>query len=153
MASDEQNPLTESLMDRFRNDPYAKRMGFELTDAAPGFARASVLLTGELFNFAGTPHGGLIFSLADYAFAVASNSHGRVALATQVSVQFMAAARKGERLTAEARETHRTHRAGFYEMRVNTDDSRLIARFLGVVHRLERPVVEGEPGESNNALL
>lgn len=144
--------LPERLLDRFRADPYARRMGFALLEAAPGYARVAVDVTPDLFNFAGTPHGGLVFSLADYAFAVASNSHNRVAVATSVSIQFLAAASLGERLIAEARENHVTRRAGFYDMTVTTASGQLIARCLGVVHRTERPLVEEAPAAGDGAV-
>lgn len=133
--------LPPELVERLRADPYARRLGFELLEVAPGRARVAVRATPDLFNFAGVPHGGLIFSLADYAFALASNSHGRVALATSVSIQFLAAAREGERLIAEARELRLSHRAGFYEMTVQTEAGMPVARCLGVVQRLDRTLV------------
>jgi acyl-CoA thioesterase len=134
--------LPRHRVERFRRDPFARRMGFELLHAEPGYAKVAVDLTEDLFNFAGTPHGGLLFSLADYAFAVASNSHGRIALATHGSIQFMAAAEAGERLYAEAKESHLTRRAGFYDMTVTTESGRLVARCLGVVHRTSRALDE-----------
>ena len=144
-SADERRFLPPERVERFRQDPFARRMGFELVEAGPGYARVAVELTEDLFNFAGTPHGGLLFSLADYAFAVASNSHGRVALATNVSIQFMAAAEVGERLYAEAKESHLTRRAGFYDMTVTTESGRLVARCLGVVHRTSRSLDGDEP--------
>lgn len=130
--------VAPELVERFRQDPFARRMGFELLEVAPGYARAAASLGEDGVNFAGVPHGGLLFSLADYALAVASNSHGRVAVATSVAVQFLAAARLGATLVAEARETHLTHRAGFYEMTVTDGGGSVVAKCLGVVHRTER---------------
>lgn len=130
--------LAPALLERFRADPYARRMGFELLDAGPGYARVAAALGPDGFNFAGFPHGGLLFSLADYAFSVASNSHGQVAVATSVSIQYLAAAEPGDRLVAEARETRATRRAGFYTMTVATAAGRLLAQCLGVVQRLDR---------------
>ena len=145
-SADERSFLPPERVERFRQDPFARRMGFELVEAGPGYARVAVDLTEDLFNFAGTPHGGLLFSLADYAFAVASNSHGRISLATHVSVQFLAAAEAGERLYAEAKESHLTRRAGFYDMTVTTETGRVVARCLGVVHRTGR-LLDGGPAD------
>ncbi|HEX6989391.1 MAG TPA: hotdog fold thioesterase [Bacillota bacterium] len=130
--------LPSHLVDRFRADPYARRMHFDLLEAGPGYARVAARVTSDVFNFAGVPHGGFLFSLADYAFAVASNSHGTVAVATSVSIHFLRAAGEGERLVAEARETRVTRRAGFYEMRVLDESGQVIAQCLGVVHRTGR---------------
>jgi len=138
--------LPAPLVERFRADPYAQTLGFELLAAEPGYARVAARVTPAVFNFAGVPHGGFVFSLADYAFAVASNSHGRVAVATSVSIQFMRAAAQGDRLEAEARRLRAGRSAGFYEMRVLDRSGQEIARCLGVVHRTERPLVEPAPG-------
>lgn len=130
--------MNERLIERFRTDPYARRMGFELLEAETGRALVRTNLDESGLNFAGVPHGGLLFSLADYALAVASNSHGQVAVATSVSIQFLARAEVGETLLAEARETHLARRAGFYEIAISTGAGRLLAKCLGVVHRTER---------------
>jgi acyl-CoA thioesterase len=73
-------------------------------------------------NFHGSPHGGAIFSLADFAFGGACNGHGEPAVALTVTIQFHAAARVGRRLVGEARETRQGKRAGFYAMTV-TDET------------------------------
>lgn len=144
-GADERSLLPRQRLEHFRRDPFARRMGFQLVEAGPGYARVAVDLTEDLFNFAGTPHGGLLFSLADYAFSVASNSRGRVSLATNVSIQFMATAELGERLYAVAKENHLTHRTGFYEMTVTTESGRLLARCLGAVHRTSRLLDGDQP--------
>ncbi|MFO7245595.1 MAG: hotdog fold thioesterase [Thermaerobacter sp.] len=140
--------LPAPLVERFRSDPYARFMGFELVAAGPGYARVEARVTPDVFNFAGVPHGGFVFSLADYAFAVASNSHGRVAVATSVSIQFMRAASAGDRLVAEARRLRAGRSAGFYEMRVLDGSGQEIAHCLGVVHRSERPLVDSPPKDA-----
>ena len=73
-------------------------------------------------NFHGSPHGGAIFSLADFAFGGACNGHGEPAVALTVTIQFHAARRSGRRLVAEAREIRQGQRAGFYAMTV-TDEA------------------------------
>ncbi len=92
-------------------------------------------LDPSLDNFQGIAHGGAIFSLADAAFAAASNSHGTPAVALAMSIQFLNAPRAGSRLTAEAREQRLGQRAGFYAMTVVDDDGTMIATCQGVVHR------------------
>lgn len=130
--------ISDALFERFASDPYAHRLGFEIHEVKPGYAQVSVTVSAETLNFAGAPHGGFLFSLADYAFALASNAHGRLAVATSISMQFYAAAKEGERLIAQATETHLTHRVGYYEMTVATDGGALVAKCLGMVHRTSR---------------
>jgi acyl-CoA thioesterase len=109
------------VRERVAGDPYAAWLGIELLDLSPGYCRAALRLGPHMTNFHGTPHGGAIFSLADYAFGGACNGHGEPAVALSVTIQFLAAATPGARLTAEAREVRQGRRAGFYAMTV-TDD-------------------------------
>ena len=93
------------------------------SSSAPGYCRAALTLAPHMVNFHGSPHGGVIFSLADFAFGGACNGHGEPAVALTVTIQFHAAtARVGRRLVAEARETRQGKRAGFYAMTV-TDEA------------------------------
>lgn len=139
--------MSNSLSRRFANDPYASRLGFEIVQVSPGYAEVTAAVTEDVLNFAGSPHGGFLFSLADYAFAMASNAHGRLAVATSMSIQFFQPATVGTRLRSEAKETHITHRAGYYEMTVMTEDGRLIAKCMGMVYRASREWVDDEREE------
>ncbi len=78
--------------------------------------------------------GGAVFTLADFAFAAASNSHGNVALAVNVSITFMKAARTGT-LWAEAREISKNFKLGSYTVEVKDDQGELVALFQGMVYR------------------
>ena len=132
------NEIPGSLSQRFKSDPFANYLNFELSEATPGYALVTAKLTEDTLNFAGSTHGGLVFSLADFAFAAASNGHGRLAVATSVSIQFYTAAKAGDTLFAEACEQQLTHRAGFYEMTVTNQSGAMVAKCLGMVHRSER---------------
>ncbi len=127
--------ISKTLLEKFESDSFANYLNFELLEARPGYARVTTLVTEQGLNFAGSVHGGLLFSLADYAFAAASNGHGRLAVATSMSIQFYAAAKLGDRLFALAQEQQLTHRAGFYEMTVTNESGQKIAQCLGMVHR------------------
>ena len=82
-------------------DLFARHAGIELVDVGSGWAKASMKIEPFHFNGARTVHGGAIFTLADFAFAVASNSHGNLAIGINTSVSFVKAALKGT-LYAEA---------------------------------------------------
>ncbi|HHH40076.1 MAG TPA: hydroxyphenylacetyl-CoA thioesterase PaaI [Sedimenticola sp.] len=120
-------------------DRFARRLGMELEQVAPGRCRVGMTVTGEMLNAVGITHGGVTFSLADFAFAVASNSHGQVAVALTAQINYPAASREGERLTAEAREVTRSRRTGLYNIEVRSGE-RLIALFTGTVYRRSDPV-------------
>ena len=115
-------PGLPALRERVAADPYGRWLGIELLELGPGYCRAALRLTPHMANFHGTPHGGAIFSLADFAFAGACNGHGEPAVALTVTIQFHGAARADGRLVAEAREARQGRRAGFYAMTV-TDEA------------------------------
>jgi acyl-CoA thioesterase len=118
-----------------RRDPFAARLGIELLETAPGYCRARMRLEPGLTNFQGNPHGGAIFSLADYAFSVACNSHGPTAVALSATIHYLAAVPPGARLIAEAREQRQWRRAGFYLVTVSAEDGTLVATCQAVSHR------------------
>lgn len=127
--------LTRALRNRIAADPFAERLGITLLALRPGYSRMRLAFDSSLTNFQGIVHGGAIFSLADAAFAAASNSHGTPAVALAMSIQFLNAPRAGSGLVAEAREQRLGHRAGFYAMTVVDEAGTTIATCQGVVHR------------------
>jgi len=102
--------------ERIAGDPYCERLGIELVELEAGRARTELTITEDLCNFHGTPHGGAIYSLADAAFAAASNSHGNTAVALETNVSYLEAVEVGTTLVATARETHLTRRTAEYEV-------------------------------------
>src|SRR5208337_5123335 len=96
----------EQVKQRLKNDKFAERCNIELLSVTPGRASARMTLHPHHLNGIGTVQGGAIFTLADFAFAAAANSHGTVAVAVNASITFMKAAVAGT-LWAEARELAR----------------------------------------------
>ena len=124
--------------ERIAADPYGRWLGIELLELRAGYCRAALTLAPHMANFHGSPHGGAIFSLADFAFGGACNGHGEPAVALTVTIQFHAAPGSGRRLVAEARETRQGKRAGFYTMTVIDEaDSTVIATCQAVALRTE----------------
>jgi len=118
----------------FKNDRFAERANIKLLAVAPGQARARMTLRPYHLNGYGTVQGGAIFTLADFAFAAASNSHGSVAVAINVSITFMKAGQTGT-LWAEAREVSRNFKLGAYTVEVKDDQGELVAVFQGLAYR------------------
>ncbi|MEJ1355191.1 MAG: hydroxyphenylacetyl-CoA thioesterase PaaI [Candidatus Sedimenticola sp. (ex Thyasira tokunagai)] len=116
-------------------DRYANLLGIKLDEVKPGYSRASLTVTGDMLNSVGITHGGVTFSLADFAFAVAANSHGRVAVALSAQINYPAASREGDKLTATAQEESLSGRTGLYTIEVRTTDDRLVGLFTGSVFR------------------
>lgn len=123
------------LKQRFMaNDLFARHNGVELLDVGKGRASVQMTIQPYHFNAAGTVHGGAIFTLADYAFAVASNSHGRIAMGISTSVNFVKAATGGT-LYAEAVENSINQKLASYTVTVTDDQSSIIAIFQGMAYR------------------
>jgi acyl-CoA thioesterase len=113
-------------------DRASQDLGMELLEVGPGRARLAMTVTGRMVNGHDLCHGGLIFTLADSAFALACNSHGRYAVAQHCAVTFLAPGRLGMRLIAEAAERHRAERSGIYDIVVRDEASgTAIAEFRG----------------------
>ena len=126
--------VDESLRRFFKKDRFAEHSNIELLSVSPGQARAKMALHPHHLNGHGTVQGGAIFTLADFAFAAASNSHGTVAVAINVSITFMKAGTNGT-LWAEAREISRNLKLGSYTVEVKDDQGELVALFQGLAYR------------------
>ncbi len=122
------------LREYFSEDYYAVELGIELLEFEAGFARTSMKLERKHMNGLRIVHGGAVFGLADFTFAVASNAHGTVAVAIHADISFIKAA-KGNMLYAEAREQSRSARLGTYDIRVTDDTGETVALFHGMVYR------------------
>jgi acyl-CoA thioesterase len=122
------------------NDQFARHAGIELVDVGPGWAKASMKIEPFHFNGARTVHGGAIFTLADFAFAVASNSHGTLAMGINTSVNFVKAAIKGT-LFAEAMEQSKGPKLASYSVMVTDDAGDVVAIFQGMVYRKKESIV------------
>ena len=118
----------------FQNDQFAKRSDIELLSVAPGHATAKMVLNPHHWNALKTVQGGAIFTLADFTFAAAANSHGTVAVAINVNITFMKAASAGT-LWAEARELSKNFKIGAYAVEVKDDQGDLVAQFQGLAYR------------------
>jgi len=113
------------------NDRASKALGISIEIDTPGQARAHMHVRDDMVNGFDVCHGGLLFALADSAFAFACNAHNRVAVAAAASIEFLRPVRSGDELTATAVEDHRGRRAGFYTVRVVNQDDALVALFRG----------------------
>jgi len=124
----------ETIKKFFKGDRLAEYLGIELVEVSMGKAVARMEIREEHLNGIDTVHGGAIFTLADFAFAVAANSHGRVTVAINVSISFMKASTKGT-LTAVANEISLNPKIATYTVNICNDDGELIAIFQGLAYR------------------
>lgn len=129
----------EDIKRFFKKDMFAAYNGIELLEAEKGRARVKMDITENHRNGLGIVHGGAIFTLADLAFAAASNSHGTVAVSINANISNMKAVSEGT-LYAEAREISINHKLGTYTVDVTNEKGELIAIFQGMVYRKKDPI-------------
>lgn len=115
----------------WENDRAAQTLGVVLDSVEPGAVTASLLVEDRHLNGYRMCHGGVIFTLADVAFAYACNSYNHVAVAAFNSISYIAPVKSGERLTAIARETLNSGRHGVYDITVTSDNGHVVAEFRG----------------------
>lgn len=125
-------------------DKFARHAGIELLKIAPGYSKTSLKIEPHHLNGARTVHGGAIFTLADFAFAVASNSRGNLAMGINTSVSFVKAATTGT-LYAEAREQAFNPKLASYQVLVTDDRGDTIAIFQGMVYRKKDSIPPAAP--------
>ena len=116
--------------------------GIKIEEAREDYARISMVVRADMLNSHGIAHGGMIFALADTAFAYVCNGANHASVAAQASIVFLDKVREGETLIAEATEVAREGRAGVTRVAVRTNDGRTIAEFTGYSRTLGGPVVE-----------
>jgi acyl-CoA thioesterase len=117
-------------------DRASQALGIEVSDVAPGRAVARLTVGPTMVNGHAIAHGGYVFTLADTAFAFACNTYGMVTVARSADITFVAPARAGDRLRAEAVERQRSGRSGIYDVTVRREDEpgtpgQVIAEFRG----------------------
>lgn len=130
--------VAETLLQREGTGP---AWGIVIDDAREGYARVRMTLRDDMLNGHRIGHGGMIFALADTAFAYACNSRNENTVAQNASISFLAPARPGDVLIAEAREASRAGRTGVYQVSVRTQDGRAIAEFTGLSRTIGGSVI------------
>ncbi len=116
------------------NDSFARHLGIEIVEHSKGRASAKMVITPHHLNSAGILHGGATFALADTAFAIASNSHGTLAVAINANISYFKAVRSGV-IFAEAEEISINPKLATYLIRVKDERGDAIALFQGTVYR------------------
>ncbi len=127
----------------YAEDEASRALGMVLEEIRPGQATMRMTVRDDMINGHDICHGGLIFTLADSAFAFACNAGNHVTVAAGAEIHFISPARKGETLVAVARERATAGRSGIYDIEVTDRASgRLIALFRGRSHRTGGAIVD-----------
>jgi acyl-CoA thioesterase len=123
----------------YANDDASKMLGIVVDVEKAGGAVARMTVREDMLNGFDVCHGGLIFSLADTAFAFACNGYDDLTYAAQADIEFVRPAKQDDVLAAVAREDYRGRKTGFYTVEVRNQHDELVAMFRG------RSASKGEP--------
>lgn len=131
----------EEIYKQVKNDPYAQSLGIQLTKFEAGFAEAMLDVQNHMVNAYGTVHGAVIYALADHAFSVACNAYGKTSVGLSTNIQFISAAKPGDKILARAMENKRNYRTGFYRIDIYHEKN-LIATMEAVSYRKDHYFIE-----------
>lgn len=131
-------------------DAASKALDIKIEIREAGSATAHMRIREDMINGFDVCHGGLIFTLADTAFAFACNAYDRVTFAASGNIEFVRPARLGDKLSATAREEHRGSRTGYYAVEVQNDLGELVALFRGRAVSRDQPVIDPEAAGRND---
>jgi len=129
----------DALRAYFERDQFAATSGVRLLELAPGYAKAALTIEPRHLNSVGIVQGGAVFTLADFAFAVACNAAGRVAVAVSTNLTFFLPTQAGT-LTADAREVSRSRRLSVCTVEVRNELDDRVALFQGTAYIKNQPM-------------
>ncbi len=128
--------IAERVVDKMTaDDAFSRWLGIETFDVAPGRASCRMTVRADMVNGFGTGHGGIAYSLADSAFAFATNNCGRLSVAIDCSVSYPAAVRPGDVLTATAVQESSSRKLAFCTVTVRNQHDVTVLHFRGTVYR------------------
>ena len=143
--SDAQRRAERIVGGMLARDEFSRWLGLEVVELAPAYCVCRMQVRKEMVNGFDVAHGGIVFSLADSAFAFACNTQGRIAMSIENGLTYPAPAHTGDLLTAVAREDATGRRLGFYAVRVTNQRDELVAIFHGTTYKTsqEHPGADG----------
>ena len=123
----------------WKDDKASQALGMEMEITGVGAATVSMTIRDDMVNGLDVCHGGLVFALADTAFAFACNAYNEQTFASSCQVEFLRPAMLGDALLATASEEYRGRRSGYYGVKIHNQRDELVALFRG------RSATKGEP--------
>ena len=135
MPRDNHSTMIDLIRQR---DRFAKLLGMEIVSAGDGKAVTCLVVRDEHLNAMDMVHGGVIFSLADLAFALACNSRGVPAVGLSVTINYTKAAKMGNTLTAEAKEITLGSKVANYIVEIRDETGEILALFQGLAYRKQK---------------
>jgi acyl-CoA thioesterase len=135
----EQKKLPQDLLAvMLKADRFSKWLGLEVLEYGLGYCKLQYRIVDEMLNGFDIVHGGVLFSASDSALAFACNSHGRIAVALDATINFARPAKLGDLLTVEATEIHLGEKISIYDIQTHNQNKELIAIFKGTAYRTSK---------------
>ena len=128
----------------YARDHAALMLEMKIEEVQPGYAKLSMLVRQDMCNGHAICHGGMIFSLADTAFAYACNSYNQVTVAGGCNIEYIAPGHLDDTLYAEAKEVTVQGRNGIYDVTISNQDGKAIAFFRGKSRQIKGEVIPSE---------
>ena len=119
-------------------DRFAASIGAQLTEIREGYAKAELTVTERHLNGANVCQGGVMYTLADLAFAGVANCHGTLTLGISNTITFLHSAQLGDHLTAECTELLDHRKLPYCDIKVTNQDGELLAAVTGLAYRMRR---------------
>ena len=132
--------VRQAIIGQVEKEPFTRKFDLKLLDVQEGYAKVGMVFTEDMENIFGMAHGGALFALIDESFEVASNSHGTMAVALNMNINYISSPAKGSYLTAEAKEFNKTKKTASYDIRVTDGQDNLIAACQALVYRMNKPL-------------
>jgi acyl-CoA thioesterase len=120
-------------------DAFSRWLGIEVVEIAPRRSTCRMTVRDEMVNGFGVTHGGIVFSLADSAFAFACNTHGMVTVSIENSITYPAPIAVGDVLTAVAKEDAASGKLSYYSSEVRNQRGEVVGLFRGTAFKTARP--------------
>ena len=133
--SDAQRTAERIVEGMLARDEFSRWLGIDVMEIRPAYCRCSMVVRDDMVNGFGVAHGGIVFSLADSAFAFSCNTQGRIAMSIENGITYPAPVRPGDVLTAVAEEDAAGSRLGFYRVRVTNQAGELVGIFHGTSYK------------------
>jgi acyl-CoA thioesterase len=148
-AQSEPSKLVKACIEAmYPNDAAAQMLGITIKANRPGHASAYMTVRADMTNGHAICHGGMLFTLADTAFAYASNNTNKNTVASGCTIEFIAPALQGDELTAVATERTRSGRTSVYDIEIFNQRDELIALFRGKGYQIRGSVIP-QSGETS----
>ena len=115
----------------YASDKASRKLGIEIEIPAVGASVATMVVSEDMVNGFDICHGGLVFTLADTAFAFACNAYDDLTVAGSGNIEFLRPSLRGDHLRAVASEVHRGRKGGVYKIDITNQNNELVALFQG----------------------